>query len=362
MQHLHAVLLLPLKILGPEGVDGVNHDLDQLHLGVAKTVLVGNVISASSLATGLSTGSTGLNIEFLTASLQFVNGLLCPSGKIDVDRGTHTSSKIGGAGVDVSVLLGEGKVLAALSLDRVSDSLDSTGKTREDSLDISSLLHGDDSHLVLLVDPEKEGLGSVVEDSTSLWPVTLHTSNGKVTVSADKEEVIINELLTDSLIHTSERIVVTSEVIGELAKGAAHQLLNIDTLLLGDSGGKTESINAATNTNTGGVNWNSLIDISSDLGGVHVRGVLSIGADSMVVLDDGIEDLGEIFVAVPVTSIDTAVLVVKLNSTGAGLGDGEAAGLGLDVLDAIPSLLGHVLCHKRVGRLDDGEFSRHGYR
>ena len=47
MQHLHAVLLLPLKILGPQGVDGVNHNLDQLDLGVSKTVLVGNVISAA---------------------------------------------------------------------------------------------------------------------------------------------------------------------------------------------------------------------------------------------------------------------------------------------------------------------------
>jgi len=357
MQHLHAVLLLPLKILGPEGVDGVNHDLDQLHLGVAKTVLVGNVISASSLATGLSTGSTGLNIELFTASLQFVNGLLCPSGKIDVDRGTHTSSKIGGAGVDVSVLLGEGKVLAALSLDRVSDSLDSTGKTREDSLDISSLLHGDDSHLVLLVDPEKEGLGSVVEDSTALWPVTLHTSNGKVTVSADEEEVIINELLTNSLIHTSERIVVTSKVIGELAKGAAHQLLNINSLLLGDSRGETESINATTNTDTGGVDWSSGINVSSDLVDIHVRSVLGIRADSVVVLDDSIEDLGEVLVAIPISSIDTAVLVVKFNSTGASLGNGEATGLGLDILDFVPSLLGHVLGDQGVLGLDFGEFS-----
>merc|ERR1719445_1804979 len=231
--------------------------------------------------------------------------------------------------MDVSVLLGEGKVLATLSLDRVSDSLDSTGKTREDSLDISSLLHGDNSHLVLLIDPEEEGLGSIVEDSTALRPVTLHTSNSQVTVSTDKEEVIINKLLTDSFIHTGKRVVVTSKVISELAKSILHQVLNINTLLLGDSGGKTESVNAATNTNTGGVNWNSFIDISSDLGSIHVRGVLSISADSMVVLDDGIKDLGEIFVAVPVTSIDTAVLVVKLNSTGTGLGDGEAAGLGL---------------------------------
>jgi len=356
------MLLLPLKILSPQSVDSVNHDLDKLDLGVAETVLVGDIIGAASLATRFSSGSTGLNIELFTTSLELVNRLLGPSGKINVDRSTHTSAKIGGTGMDVSVLLGEGKVLATLSLDRVSDSLDSTGKTREDTLDISSLLHGDNSHLVFLIDPEKEGLGSVVEDSAALGPVTLHTSNSQVTISTDKQEVIINKLLTDSFIHTSKRVVVTSKVISELAKSILHQILNINTLLLGDSGGKTESVNAATNTNTGGVNWNSFIDISSDLGSIHVRGVLSISADSMVVLDDGIKDLREIFVAVPVTSVDTAVLVVKLNSTGTGLGDGEAAGLGLDVLDAVPSLLGHVLGHKGVGRLDDGEFSRHGYR
>ena len=53
------------------------------------------------------------------------------------------------------------------------------------------------------------------------------------------------------------------------------------------------------------------------------------------------------------------MLVVELNGAGASLGDGEATGLGLDVLDLVPSLLGHVLGHQGVGRLDDGEFSRH---
>merc|ERR1719495_779898 len=260
-----------------------------------------------------------------------------------MDGGTHTSSKIGGAGVDESVLFRESKVLATLSLD-------TTSKTSKDTLDIPALLHRDDSHLILLIDPEKEGLGSVVEDSTALWPVTLHTSNSEVTVSTDEEEVIINKLLTDSFIHTSK-------IIRKLAEGAAHQLLNINTLLLGDSGGETESINAATNTDTGGVDWSSGINVSSDLVDIHVRSVLSIRADSMVVLDDGIEDLGEVLVAIPISSVDTAVLVVKFNSTGASLGNGEATGLGLDILDSVPSLLGHVLGDQGVLGLDFGEFS-----
>jgi len=351
------MLLLPFEILSPQGVDSVNHNLDKLNLRVSKTMLVGDVVGAACLTTRFSTGSTGLHMEFLTASLELVNRLLGPAREVNMDGGTHTSSKIGGAGVDESVLFRESKVLATLSLDRVSNSLDTTSKTSKDTLDITALLHGDDSHLILLIDPEKEGLGSVVEDSTALWPVTLHTSNSEVTVSTDEEEVIINKLLTDSFIHTSKRIVVTSKIIGELAKSAAHQLLNINTLLLGDSGGETESINAATNTDTGGVDWSSGINVSSDLVDIHVRSVLSIRADSMVVLDDGIEDLGEVLVAIPISSIDTAVLVVKFNSTGASLGNGEATGLGLDILDSVPSLLGHVLGDQGVLGLDFGEFS-----
>merc|ERR1712241_55143 len=116
-------------------------------------MLVGDVISVTSLAARLSAGSTGLNSELLTSSLELVDGFLGPSGKANVDGGSHASSKIGWAGVDVSVLLGESIVLARLGLDGISNSLDSTGKTSEDSLDVSSLLHGDDTGLILLIDP-----------------------------------------------------------------------------------------------------------------------------------------------------------------------------------------------------------------
>ena len=44
MLDLHAVLLLELQILLPQGVDSVNHDLDELNLRVSETVLVGDVI------------------------------------------------------------------------------------------------------------------------------------------------------------------------------------------------------------------------------------------------------------------------------------------------------------------------------
>ena len=41
------MLLLELDILLPQRVDSVDHDLDQLHLGVAQTVLVGDVVGVA---------------------------------------------------------------------------------------------------------------------------------------------------------------------------------------------------------------------------------------------------------------------------------------------------------------------------
>jgi len=290
------VLLLQLLILLPESVHSVNHDLDQLHLRVTKTMFVGDVVGVTSLTTRLTTGSTGLNSKLLASCLELINSLLGPTWKINVDRGSHTSSKIGWARVDVSVLLGEGIVLARLGLDGISDSLDSTGKTSEDSLDVSSLFHGDDTGLILLIDPHKEGLGVIVEDSTTLGPVTLHTSNCQVSVSADKKEVVIDELLSDSLIHASEWVVLASKISIESLKGRGHHLLNVNSLLLGDSGGETESINITSDTDTGRVDWHSGLNVANNFLWVHVRGVLGISRDSVVVLDDGIEDLREIFV------------------------------------------------------------------
>jgi len=356
---LQSVLLLELNVLLPEGVDSVNHDLDQLNLGVSETVLVGDVISVSSLTARFSAGSTGLNSEFLASCLELVNSLLGVSGKINVDGSSHASSKIGWAGVDVSVLLGEGIVLARLGLDGIANSLDSTGKTSEDSLDVSSLFHGDDTGLILLIDPHKEGLGVIVEDSTALGPVTLHTSNCQVSVSADKEEVVIDELLSDGLIHTSEWVVLASKISIESLKGRGHHLLNVNSLLLGDSGGETESINVASNTDTGGVDGHLRVDVAINLGGIHVRGVLGISGDTMVLLNQRVKDNSEVLVRVPVTSVDAAVLVVELNSASDGLGKGESGGLGDNATKLVPLLLGDVLGSQGVGGLDVGEFAGH---
>merc|ERR1712223_1042940 len=125
----------------PQGVDTVNHLLDKLNLRVSEPVLVGDVVGVSGLATRLSTGATGLQGQLLATSLQFGNAVLGPARQVNVNRGPHTSSKIGWARVNVTESLIEAEVLARLLLDRVLNSLDTLGKPGEDLLHISTLLH-----------------------------------------------------------------------------------------------------------------------------------------------------------------------------------------------------------------------------
>jgi len=198
-------------------------------------VLVGNVISAASLATGLSACATWLHAQLLAAFLEGIHTFGSPSGQIDVHRGSHACSQVGGAGVQISKLGAQLESFVGLGFDTVTNRFDSEGKTIENFTDVSSFLHGDDSELILLIDPGQEGLGGIVENATTLGPVALHTSGNQVLVPRDKQEVVVNELLSDLLLHASQRVVVARKVSREAGESLLHQALHLDTLILRDT-------------------------------------------------------------------------------------------------------------------------------
>lgn len=47
----------------------------------------------------------------------------------------------------------------------------------KDALDIGSWLHGDDSKLVLFIDPDQESLLFVVEDASAVGPVIVESTS-----------------------------------------------------------------------------------------------------------------------------------------------------------------------------------------
>ena len=111
-----------------------------------------------------------------------------------------------------------------------------------------TLLHGNDTKLILLVDPGEEGLGGIVEDASALGPVALHSGGDQVFVAGHEEEMVVDQLQSVLLIHAQEREVLAGQLPGELSKCTLHQSLDGQPLLLGDSGGQTESVNAASDT------------------------------------------------------------------------------------------------------------------
>merc|ERR1719328_813374 len=103
---------LELLVFFPELVYSINHLLNKFNLRVSKSVLVGDIISMTSLTTRLTTGSTGLQVKLFTSGLQFINTMLCPSRQVNMDRCSHSSSKIGWARVNISILGIKAEVLS----------------------------------------------------------------------------------------------------------------------------------------------------------------------------------------------------------------------------------------------------------
>lgn len=70
----------------------------------------------------------------------------------------------------------------------------SSGKSVKDFSDISSLLHGDDSEMVLFVQPDQEGLVVVVEDASGFGPISVKPCSLKVLVTLLEQEMVISHL------------------------------------------------------------------------------------------------------------------------------------------------------------------------
>jgi len=79
----------------------------------------------------------------------------------------------------------------------------------------------------------------------------------------------------------------------------------------------------------------------------------------VVFADEGIENISEVDVRILVTSIDTTMLVVEVNSASNSLGQSEARGLGHMVSQFCPLFGGDVFGGQGVFRSDFGEWS-HG--
>lgn len=162
--------------------------------------------------------------------------------------------------------------------------------------------------MILLVHPHKEGLGIVMEDSTSLWPVVLESARLKILVSSLEEEVIGNKLLSVGLSHGGERVVGSLELSIEGSEGSGNLLLNFSSLLGSHAGSKWIVSQVTGNSDSGGVDHSVLFSWevwAVEKGVVHLADVFGILTVTVVHLDDLVEKWSEGVESLVASGVDT---------------------------------------------------------
>ena len=137
-----AVFLLKGNVLSVQSVDTVNHGLDKLDFRVAETMLVGDIVSNTSLTTRFTAGTTGLESKILAPGLQGGKAFLGPAGQVDVNGSSHASTQVSGAGVQVTQFFVKHEFLARFGLNGVSNSLDTTSQPFENTFNIATCNKG----------------------------------------------------------------------------------------------------------------------------------------------------------------------------------------------------------------------------
>jgi len=288
-----------------EESDTVADELEELDLGVADTVSVGHVIGAVGGGGVDTTGTTLLETEEVEDLVQLLL-VLGHVGELDVDAGAETSAQVRGAGQDVAEMLVPHVGVAAL-LHQGLDLGQALAETLEDTLDVTALLHGDDTEMVLLVDPDQEGLGVVVPDATAIGPVAGHTGAGeKGRDGLVEEEVIGDQLILLGVGHLGKRVVLTLELTLKTGEGIDGDLLDGTALTARAVGRQGDALDGAAGTHAGRQNVLLVEKTTLEVVGVQVGLVLGILAVSVVTaVNDGVKKISENFVGLFISG-DTA--------------------------------------------------------
>jgi hypothetical protein len=263
---------------------------------------------------------------------------------MDVDGGAEGSSEVSGAAGDVAELLAMGKGGKLLNLGA------GAGEAREDSADVGTRLHRNDAELILFVYPHEESLLVIVVDAATFGPVTVQAASLKEAISLLEQEVVLDELLLDGSVHAAESVVGTLEVTFEVAEGFGDSLLNFLALFASEAGAERELGEVAADANAGGLDHLGVFlgeRRANKLGVVHVGDVTVGDLHLVVILNDGVEQVGESLVAVHGTGVAADARVSVLAARQDASLEGDTVGV-LGFLVLVPDLFVEVLAEEGV--------------
>ena len=206
------------------GFNSIVHVLDKLDLVSTESSQVGD-IKDSIIGLGVLTVDTSDLDVVLIGNRLVKRCVLHQFWQVNVHGSSKSCSHVGWASGDITEMLVIGELGFGL------DDVGSISESLENLLDVRSSLHGDDSKLILFVDPDEESLGVIVIDSSSLGPLSLESSGLKVFISTLEKEVISDKLRLLTLGHGGEGVVLSLKVTSELSKSGSDKLLDLKSLL-----------------------------------------------------------------------------------------------------------------------------------
>jgi len=151
-------------------VDSVDHVLDELFLGLTESSSVGDIEDSIVGLRVLSVDTSDLNLIFISDLVELFL-MLHQLWEHDVHGTSHGGTEVGWARSNVSEVI----IVSKFDVSGLKMS-NSSAESVENFNDTSILLHGDDSELILLVNPDQESLGFVVEDTSARWPVSIQVA------------------------------------------------------------------------------------------------------------------------------------------------------------------------------------------
>jgi len=205
------------------GFDTIVHILDEFNLVSSESSQVGDIEDTIVSLGVLSVDTSDLYVIFVSDRLMEI-WVLHELWKVDVNGSSKSGTKVSWAGRNVTEMLIVGEF--GFLLNEAS----SGGESLEDGTDIGSLLHGDDSKLIFFVNPDEESLSIIMEDSSTLWPVSLETAGFKIFISTLEEEMIGNELGFLSRGHLRKGVVFTFKFSSEFTEGGGDEFFNLDSV------------------------------------------------------------------------------------------------------------------------------------
>ena len=149
--------------------DTIDHVLDELLLRLTESSLVGDIEDSIIGLSMLTVSTSDLDLVLVGDS---VEGILITHQlwQIDVNGCSHGGTKVGWARSDVT------KMRVVREFNNRFNMGCGSAESIEDSCDVSTWLHRNNSELILLIDPDKESLVVVVENTSARWPVSVKTA------------------------------------------------------------------------------------------------------------------------------------------------------------------------------------------